>query len=138
MANGSGSTRDMWLHTCSMKRRVKAGVDPATQLTLWQTQIVLRNEPCDLSMIDTTISVRTAAGTAVQTVQKPTLRIFPDDVDNVPDNNDVVNVSGRDYRVVTQHNDYDGASLRYLGSVVQLEAMIPDLQAGPTDDPNPF
>lgn len=134
-----GATKDQWLHTCSMKRRLKQAIDPNTRLPTWTSIDVLTDEPCDLSVIQNRVSVRGPNGTVYQTVMTPTLRIHPDDPELVPDNNDEITVSGpnvptRRYRVVNQNLDYDAGDLRFMGAVCQLETMVPDPD-NPTDDP---
>lgn len=126
-----GGYKDMWLHTCDVKKRSTDTIDPTTRLLIFGWTEVLTAEPCDLSSIDTKVAAQGPNGTVYMNVQQPVLQIFPTDPADVPGNNDAVRVhlldgSTRVYRVVNTHSDFDAGDGRYMGSVVNLEAPIPE------------
>jgi hypothetical protein len=113
--------RDMWRHTCTLRRDSRSRNEDFQVLE--HQKDVLVNEPCALT--NKTRSVQTANGTVWRSL--PRMSISPKEYASRPQTNDAVEIDGRAYQVVdiTEITDYDGS---YMGSVCNLK------ESGVVDD----
>jgi hypothetical protein len=118
------SDRNFWFNRCTFKRRDVVGMDPVSHTPAFAETLVLQDEPCDLFNKPRRVAQQGPNGLVYNTVEEPTLKIFPDSFASLPDEDDVVVVDGVTYRILSRVDSVDAGSGRYMGSRLVLHRVV--------------